>query len=93
MLPMVGCEHVGPSPHLTATTEPADGSRGRGKKRGGVASRLWMALSHPEAWEPAAVGLSIVTVALMVGSRRLHPAVPGVLLASLFGWGFYIQTG
>ena len=36
---------------------------------------LWTLL-HPERWEPAAAGLTVATVALMLGSRRIHPAVP-----------------
>jgi SulP family sulfate permease len=29
----------------------------------------------------------------MFGSRRIHPAVPGVLLACLAGWGFSVLSG
>ena len=59
----------------------------------GVAERVFWALSNPGLWEPEALGLSIVTVFLMFGSRKLHPAVPGVLLASMIGWGFSVVSG
>lgn len=59
----------------------------------GVGKEALWALFHPAAWEPAAVVLSVGTALLMVGSRRIHPAVPGVLLASLLGLGFSVLTG
>lgn len=58
-----------------------------------VGDRVFWTLSHPGAWEPEAVGLSAVTLVLMFGSRRIHPAVPGVLLASLAGWAFSVLSG
>jgi SulP family sulfate permease len=60
---------------------------------GGVGTRALWALGHPGAWDPTAIVLSLVTVGLMFGSRRIHPAVPGVLLASLAGWGYSVVTG
>jgi len=59
----------------------------------GVGQRALWTLLHPGAWEPSAVGLSVITALLMFGSRRVHPAVPGVLLASLLGLGFSVFTG
>jgi SulP family sulfate permease len=59
----------------------------------GVGERVIWTLSHTQLWEPAAVGLSLATIVLMFGSRKIHPAVPGVLLASLVGWGFSVATG
>lgn len=58
-----------------------------------VGERVFWTLSHPGAWETEALGLSIVTLILMFVSRRIHPAVPGVLLASLVGWGFSLASG
>ncbi len=58
----------------------------------GVGSRVLWTLLHPEAWEWAAGGISLVTVGLMVGARRIHPAIPGVLLASMVGWTFSVLT-
>ena len=59
----------------------------------GVGQRALWTLLHPASWEPSAVGLSVVTALFMVGSRRIHPAVPGVLLASLLGLGYSVLTG
>ena len=58
----------------------------------GVGSRVLWTLLHPGAWEWAAGGISVVTVGLMVGARRIHPAIPGVLLASIVGWTFSVLT-
>lgn len=58
-----------------------------------LGGRVVWTLSNPGTWAPEAVGLSLVTVALMFGSRRIHPAVPGVLLASLVGWGYSVLSG
>lgn len=59
----------------------------------GVGEGAIWALSNTQLWEPEAVGLSLATILLMFGSRKLHPAVPGVLLASLAGWWFSVVTG
>jgi len=59
----------------------------------GVGERVVWTFSHAHLWEPEAVVLSLVTVLLMFGSRKFHPAIPGVLLASLVGWGFSVATG
>ena len=58
----------------------------------GVGRRAIWTLIHPGAWNPSAIGLSVGTALLMFGSRRIHPAVPGVLLASLMGLGFSVLT-
>jgi len=59
----------------------------------GVGQRAFWTLTQPSSWEPTAVGLSAVTFILMFGSRRIHPAIPGVLLASLVGLGFSVLSG
>ncbi len=59
----------------------------------GVGWRAIWALTHPGSWGAPSVLISLVTVGLMFGSRRIHPAVPGVLLASLAGLGFSVATG
>jgi len=58
----------------------------------GVGQGVLWTLSNPGAWEPEAMGLSLVTLILMFGSRKIHPAIPGVLLASLVGWGFSMAS-
>jgi sulfate permease, SulP family len=59
----------------------------------GVGQQALWAMAHPAGWEPEALGLSVVTMALMLGSRRIHPAVPGVLLATLAGLAYSSLTG
>lgn len=59
----------------------------------GVLQRAWFALSHPGGWEAAAVGLTIFTIISVVVSARIHPLVPGVLLAAAGGLVFSIATG
>lgn len=59
----------------------------------GIGPQALWTLVHPSSWEPTAVGLSVVTLVLMFGSRRIHPAVPGVLMACLLGLGFSVVTG
>lgn len=54
----------------------------------GVLAQAFWAVRHPEAWEVASLGLTIATVALILGSRRVHPLVPGVLLATLLGLAY-----
>jgi SulP family sulfate permease len=59
----------------------------------GIARAAFWALTHPGSWEPASLGLSVFTVVLVLGSRRLHPLVPGVVLAAVAGLGFSLLTG
>ena len=53
--------------------EPPDGS---------VLGRAIWAVSHPASWEAPAVALTAITVVLVLGGRRIHPLVPGVLIAA-----------
>ncbi|MBT8477976.1 MAG: sodium-independent anion transporter, partial [Gemmatimonadetes bacterium] len=59
----------------------------------GVIPRAWWALSHPGDWEAASVVLAVMTGLLILGGRRIHPLVPGVLVATLIGIGFSVLTG
>lgn len=43
------------------------------------------ALTAPADWDPAAVGLALGSIALVLGGRRVHPLFPGVLIALLAG--------
>jgi sulfate permease, SulP family len=52
---------------------------------GGVVDRAWWALVHPGDWGGQATILAVVTVALVVGARRVHRLFPGVLVAVLVG--------
>lgn len=59
----------------------------------GVLQRAWFAVSHPDSWQWAAVGLSVFTVATVMGAASIHPLVPGVLIAAGFGLIFSAVTG
>lgn len=52
--------------------------------RGVLAGALW-AVGHPEAWEGASLLFSAGTVAVILVSRRIHPLIPGVLIAAVAG--------
>lgn len=47
--------------------------------------RLWDVATRIDDWSWAAIGLSVVTVALVMGARRIHPLLPGVLIAVVIG--------
>ncbi len=51
----------------------------------GIGGHLLWTLSHPSSWNTLAVGLSLVTLLLVLGGRRLSPVFPGVLIAVLAG--------
>jgi SulP family sulfate permease len=52
---------------------------------GGFLQKLLFVLAHPGDWNWAAIGLSVLTAALVVGGKRIHSAFPGVMLAVLVG--------
>ncbi len=54
---------------------------------GSLLQEAWWALSAPKSWNAVAVLLSIVTVVLVTGGRRLHMLFPGVLVAVIIGLG------
>jgi SulP family sulfate permease len=51
------------------------------------------ALSHPGTWDLAVVALSAATVAVVLGARRVHVLLPGVLFAVVGGLAFNRLTG
>ncbi|MEQ9569245.1 MAG: SulP family inorganic anion transporter [Longimicrobiales bacterium] len=59
----------------------------------GVLERAAWSLARPGAWEGASIALSVGTVAVILGSRRLHPLVPGVLIATGAGLAWSMATG
>ncbi len=59
----------------------------------GVLQRAWWAITTPDAWEPASIALTLLTVAIVAGGRRLHPLVPGVLIAAVAGLLFSVLSG
>ncbi len=60
---------------------------------GGLLARAGWTLGHPSSWELASLVMSGVTVAVIVGGRKLHPLVPGVLLAAVGGTVYSALTG
>ncbi len=59
----------------------------------GVIRRAWWALAHPGEWEAASVVLASLTGVLILGGRRIHALLPGVLFATLIGIGYSVATG
>lgn len=60
---------------------------------GGVFRQAAWALAHPGSWEQASVVLSLLTLVLVVGSRRVNPLIPGILLAAVVGTAWSWSTG
>ncbi len=50
----------------------------------GVLPRAMRAFSHVSGWDRDALFLSGMTMAILVAARRIHPLIPGVLLAAAF---------
>lgn len=44
-----------------------------------------LSLLHPAQWSLVALTMAAMTVVVVIGARRLHPLVPGVLLAAVAG--------
>jgi len=51
----------------------------------GIFAGLWWTLATPGAWRLTALVLSVLTVVLMLGGRRLYTLFPGALLSVLGG--------
>lgn len=58
---------------------------GAAAPEGALLSRAAWTLWHPAAWEPAAVGLTIGTLGLVLFGHRVHVLFPGVLVAVVLG--------
>ena len=52
---------------------------------------IWT-LSNPGSWELASVVLAASTVVIILGARRIHRLVPGVLIATVGGLAFSLLT-
>lgn len=59
---------------------------------GKILEKVWWTLTHIGEWDPSAVILSIVTVGLVLGGRKLHKLFPGVLLAVAVGIAYSMIT-
>ncbi len=58
----------------------------------GVIQGAWWSLTHPGEWEVASIALAMLTGLLILGGRRIHPLLPGVLIATLIGIGYSLAT-
>jgi SulP family sulfate permease len=47
-----------------------------------IADAAW-ALVHPASWNPAAIGITAMSLLVIFGGRRIHVLFPGVLVAAL----------
>lgn len=57
-----------------------------------LVSAIW-AIENPDAWEPTASLLTGITIALVLGGRRLHPLLPGVIFAAGIGIAYSTVAG
>ncbi len=62
-------------------------------ENGDLLGRAFWAIMHFREWDVASVGLSAITLILVLGGRRLHPVFPGVLVAVIIGIAFSRLTG
>lgn len=60
---------------------------------GGIVERAAWALTHPSTWHAQACVLSFLTVVVVAGSRKIHPLLPGVLLAAVGGTLYSALSG
>lgn len=61
----------------TAAGVTAEGDR--------ILSRLWWTLTHAGEWDATALVLSVITIVLVAGGKRIHRLFPGVLVAVAIG--------
>lgn len=50
-------------------------------------------MSDPQAWNSMAVALTVMTMVVSLGARRIHPLLPGALLAAVLGIVFSVRLG
>ncbi|MDZ7706918.1 MAG: SulP family inorganic anion transporter [Trueperaceae bacterium] len=60
---------------------------------GGVIAGAWHAVTSPGAWRPAALAFALGTIAVVHLGRRLHPLVPGVLVAVVGSLAIAVWSG
>lgn len=61
----------------------------------GVLQRAWWTIAHPAEWSQTSLVLSVVTIVVVLGTRRIHPLFPGVLLvvAGTIVWSEVTEYG
>lgn len=50
-----------------------------------IVGRIGSTLSHPSEWNWAALALTVITIAIIVGSQRVSRLLPGVVIAAALG--------
>ncbi len=60
---------------------------------GAVLFRAGWSLIHPGAWEVTSLVMTVGTVVMILGGRKVHPLVPGVLIATGAGLAYSMVTG
>ncbi len=60
---------------------------------GNVIVRAWVGLSNPGGWDLSAIGLAVATIGLVIGASKIHPLLPGVLIAAALGVAMHSLTG
>ena len=60
--------------------------------RGVPDAAIW-ALSNPGQWSGTAAVLTALTVIFVLGARRIHPSIPGVLVATILALVYSIVSG
>lgn len=59
---------------------------------GKILEKLWWTITHMADWDPTAVVLSVATIALVIGGRKVHRLFPGVLAAVVVGIAYSALT-
>lgn len=76
---------------IVASQLPA--ALGSAAPAGSVLGRASWAVLHGASWEGTAVALTGLTILVVVLSAKLHPLVPGVLVATVGGLVYSVLTG
>ena len=76
---------------IIATQVPA--ALGSAAPDAGILRRALWAVTHPSSWELASCGLTALTIALVLGGRRIHPLLPGVIVAAGIGIAYSTLAG
>ncbi|MGI9596327.1 MAG: SulP family inorganic anion transporter [Acidimicrobiales bacterium] len=72
---------------ISSQLPKALGSSLEAPERGPLGRAIW-SIVHPGAWTPGALLLSALTLAIMLGGRRMHRLFPGVAVAVLLGLAY-----
>ena len=59
----------------------------------GLIGRALQAITTPTAWSPGALATTVLTLGVIVAARRLHPLVPGALIAVVIGTILSARSG